>query len=139
MSDLLAALFSYLNQDAEIRKIVGSRIYPMVIPQSSAIPALVYCPTAAKHDDVLGGSSGYIKQNMQISCHDTTFKKARKLSQLIRRKLQDYHGDMFGVRIEAVFIETDFVLGNGTAINYKEEQFIAVLEFCIHYNEIKEK
>lgn len=135
--DICEALFKYFNEDVDIINIVKMNIYPLYIPQGITLPAITYQPTSAKYDSTLTGDSSYVRQNIQINCHETSFKKARILSNLIRSKLINYHGKMYGVEIEAVFVKTDMVLTNNSIENFSTERYMSVLEIEIHFNEKK--
>lgn len=135
MKDICQAIYEYLSRDAQVRERVGGRLYPVMLPQDAPLPAIVYSPVLANYDSALTGDTGYVRQTIQFNCHDTTFMKARELSRLIKRKLQDYHGEMSGLYIEAVFIKSDFLENANTALKFSNEEYMAVIEFDIHYNE----
>ena len=66
---------------------------------------------------------------------EKTFEKARKLSRLVKKSLQDYTGDMNGVEIQAVFIKSDYELNGNTSLKFDTEEYMSCIEFEIHYNE----
>ena len=114
MKDICQALYEYLSADAEIKNRVRGRIYPIVLPQNAPLPAIVYSPVLANYDSALQGDTGFVRQTVQFVSHDTTYKKTRELSRLIKKALQDYQGDMNGLLIQAVFVKSDY--------EYKETQ-----------------
>ena len=61
------------------------------------LPAIVYSPVLANYDSALKGDTGFVRQTIQIVCHDITFKKTRELSRIIKKLIQDLHGDMGGL------------------------------------------
>lgn len=133
--DICQALYEYLSNDSETKSAVAERLYPMMMPQNAKLPAIVYSPILASYDSALQGDTGYVRQTIQFNCHDSTFQKARKLSRLIKKKLQDYKGEMNGLNIEAVFIRSDFMDNGNTALKFSSEEYMAVVEFEIHFNE----
>ena len=54
---------------------------------------------------------------------------------MVKRAFQDYHGDMCGLWIEAVFIKTDYEYNGNTALKYDTEEYMSSIEFDIQYNE----
>ena len=80
MKDICQALYEYLSGQKEIASQVGSRIYPIVLPQDAPLPSIVYAPVLANYDSALQGDTGYARQTIQIVCHARTFKLAWELS-----------------------------------------------------------
>ena len=135
MKDLLQAVYEYISGNTEIQAVVQGRIFPIVLPQDASLPAMVYAPVVANYDSALQGDTGYVRQTIQFVCHEKTFKKARKLSRLVKKALQDYTGDMNGVEIQAVFIKSDYELNGNTSLKFDTEEYMSSIEFEIHYNE----
>ena len=135
MKDISQAVFEYLKTRDEIVGRVGDRIYPIVLPQNADLPAIVYSPILANYDSALQGDTGYVRQTMQFVCHDTTYKRSRELSRMVKKAFQDYHGDMCGLWIEAVFIKTDYEYNGNTALKYDTEEYMSSIEFDIQFNE----
>ena len=135
MKDICQALYEYLSLHKGITDKVKDRIYPIMLPQNAILPAIVYAPVLANYDSALQGDTGYVRQTVQFVCHDTTFRKARQLSRMAKTALQDFHGNMCGVEIQAVFIKTDYEYNGNTALKFDTEEYMSSLEFEIHFNE----
>jgi hypothetical protein len=135
MRDICQAVYEYISGVAEIQNRVEGRIYPILLPQEKPIPAIVYSPIYANYDTALQGDTGYVRQTIQFACHDKTFKKARQLSRLVKKALQDYKGDMNGLDIQAVFIKSDNELNGNTSLKFDTEEYMSSIEFEIHFNE----
>ena len=135
MTDISEALINVLSADSRIEELVGDRIYPMILPEDCSLPAIVYTPIYCDYDTVLGGDSGYVKQTVQIVCHDRTYKRARKLSRIVKDIIQDTHGDMGGLYIEAVFIKTDTIISGNTSLKFNTEEYMSSIEFDFYFNE----
>ena len=135
MKDICQALYEYLSLHKGITDKVKDRIYPIMLPQNAILPAIVYAPVLANYDSALQGDTGYVRHTMQFVCHDTTFRKARQLSRMVKTALQDFHGNMCGVEIQAVFIKTDYEFNGNTALKFDTEEYMSSLEFEIHFNE----
>ncbi|MEG1806112.1 MAG: DUF3168 domain-containing protein [Clostridia bacterium] len=138
MKDICQCLFEYLTSSKELATKVGRKVFPLIMPQETLLPAIVYSPINASYDSALSGDTGYTRQTIQFNCHDKTFKKARELSRIVKKLLQDYTGDMNGVNIQSVFVKSDFMLNGNTADKYATEEFMAVIEFEICFNEERE-
>lgn len=127
--DFLQSLFEYLSSNKELNKIVGDNIFPMFIPQYDKIPALVYYPVSIIYDTEFEKDSDFVKITIQFDCHEKTFKKARTLSRLIKKMFQDYHGDMYGTNIQAVFIKNDIIINDNLTNKFDTLDSIHILEF----------
>ena len=135
MKDICQAGYEDISGVAEIQDRGEGRIYPILLPQDKPIPAIVYSPIYANYDTALQGDTGYVRQTIQFACHDKTFKKARQLSRLVKKALQDYKGDMNGLDIQAVFIKSDNELNGNTSLKFDTEEYMSSIEFEIHFNE----
>jgi len=138
MKDICQALYEYLKSVDAIEEKVGDRIYPILLPQDCYLPAIVYSPVYCDYDSALQGDTGFVKQTVQIVCHDTTYKKTRELSRLVKNAIQDYRGDMKGLNIQAVFIKTDYELSGNTSLKFNTEEYMSSIEFEFHFNENEE-
>jgi len=135
MKDICQAVFEKLMNTAEITNRVQQRIYPKLLPQDAPLPSIVYSPVLGSYDSALQGDTGYVRHTIQIVCHDRTFKKARELSRIVKGTFQDYHGDMCGLYIEAVFIKSDYDYNGNTSLKFDVGEYMSSLEFEFHYNE----
>ena len=88
--DILIGLYNHLSNDEKIKKIVGNKIYPVVLPQNIALPAIVYSSVLANYDSALQGDTGFVRQTIQIVSHAKTYKEARELSRLIKKESKTY-------------------------------------------------
>ena len=135
MKDICQAVYERLCSEANISRYVCDRIYPIVLPEDAPLPAIVYTPVLANYDSALQGDTGFVRQTIQFVCHDTTYKKSRELSRKVKRVFQDYHGDMCGLTIQAVFIKSDYEYNGNTALKFDTNEYMASIEFEFHYNE----
>lgn len=135
MTDICQAIYAYLSGNEQIVEQVGNKIFPMLLPEDAPIPAIVYSPVFASYDSALQGDTGFVRQTIQFVCHGKTFKKARELSRLVKRVFQNFHGDMCGLEIQAVFIKSDYEYNGNTALKFSMEEYLSSIEFEFYYNE----
>ena len=133
--DISEALYKYLTSNEEITSLVGTKIYPMQLPQNVTLPAITYTLVLANYDSALQGDTGYTRQTIQLVTHAKTYKEARTISRLVKKKIQDLHGDMSGLFIEAVFIKSDYELSSNTSSKFAVDEYMSSIEFDFHYNE----
>ena len=135
MTDICQAIYAYLSKNEQIRERVGNKIFPIMLPEDAPLPAIVYSPEIANYESALQGETGYVRQAEQCVCHDRTLKKARELSRLVKHAFQDFHGNMCGLEIQAVFIKTDYEYNGNTALKFNTEEYLSSIEFEFYYNE----
>jgi len=102
------ALFYHLKNTAGISAIVGSRIYPNVIPQDVSLPAIAYQvisrPGLMAHD----GPPGIAWPRFQITAQADNYNQVVSLTNAVRVALDGFSGLMGGVggvTIEGAFVK----------------------------------
>lgn len=68
MKDICQALFEYLSSREEIVSQVGTRIYPILLPQDAPLASIVYAPVLCNYDSALQGDTGYVRQTIRQFC-----------------------------------------------------------------------
>lgn len=99
-----ADLFTLLSGDATIAAIVGTRIYPVIAPNSAVAPFLVYNVISGQAVSTFSGASGYVKKRVQISSVAVLFGAtavngtpgAVELAAAVLAKLQGYSATVGG-------------------------------------------
>jgi hypothetical protein len=105
------ALYSKLTGDAGVAALVVARIYPNVVPQDIAMPAVAYQRISTVRDMAHDGPTGVAHARFQFTISASTYSSARNVANAIRVALDGFSGLMGGVggvTVEAVFVENDF-------------------------------
>ena len=135
MKDICQAVYEKLCQDIKLSRYLSNRIYPIILPEDAPLPAIVYTPVLANYYSALQGDTGCVRQTLQFGCHDTTYKKSRELSRIVKSIFQDYYGDMNGLFIQAVFIKSDYEYNGNTALKFDTNEYMSSIELEFLYNE----
>ena len=116
------ALYTILSSDATVTNLVGGsrspRIYPIGIPQSKSVPAVVYQEISGGRPITCDGTRGYCESVFQVTCWDDDMLGARVLSDAVRNAVDDYAGTPAGSGTEIMLAS---VVDEGDAINMDEE------------------
>ena len=104
------SLYTLLSRDTTLEGYVGSRIYPLAVPQGASMPAITYQQVGGVRDEVMTGPSGLIKSGFQINCWAETYAETRVISNAVRKVLDGYG------RIGKVTIRASFCVGEGDMI-----------------------
>jgi hypothetical protein len=135
VKDFFVCLAEHLLNSTALQSAVGSRVYPHLLPQSPILPSIVYIPISTSYGNALQRQTGFVRQRVQFSVHNTTFGKARETGRILKAVLQDFKGDMCGTVIQATHILSDLTTGGNTMTNYKTEEYMNILEFQFEYME----
>lgn len=133
--DFFECLTQYLLGNSILQAAVGNRIYPHILPQQPVLPAIAYTPLSATYDNALQKHTGFVRQRVQFSVHNTTFGKTRQVGRILKEVLQDFKGTMLGINIQATHTLSDLFSTGNTMTNYKIEEYTNILEFEFNYME----
>jgi len=85
------AIRAAILASAPVAAMVGTRVYPMMLPQAPTFPAIVYQRISTVPDMLVEGP-GFAPIRMQLSMWATTFDGARTLADAVVTALHGYHG-----------------------------------------------
>ncbi len=91
-ADLMIALRTRLLEDAELKDLVGSRIYPDVTPQGKCLPAIVYQELPGRRDQTIDGPSSLRHARVQYDCLSNAREEATRIGHAIERILDGFTG-----------------------------------------------
>lgn len=89
---IATALRAHLLADAAIAALVGTRIYPLRLPQKPQLPAIVLLRVSDVRPPILRGQASVAQERFQVDAWATTFDGATALGTLCRRRLEGYSG-----------------------------------------------
>jgi len=101
MADIGVGIRTYLLTKSTITDIVGTRIYPAILPQNAELPAIVYDVIGGRPDDVLTGASGSFRANVDLDCISTNHITSNNLAEQVRLVVQGYFGAMGDEQVNA--------------------------------------
>lgn len=107
---LVEGLFSVLTSDSAITGIVGDRVYPLLMPQSGTIPAIVYSQIGRREDVSLCSADGKIRATIQIDSYSKQYRTSKMLADAVRSVLVDFTGAMGDARVATVILDQELDL-----------------------------
>jgi hypothetical protein len=127
------ALYSRLSNFAGLGALVGTRIYPRMLPQDPAYPAVSWFKVSAPRESAMGSDPGLVHARFQVSSWGLTLLNTRDTAEQVRLALQRYRGTLAGTVIQDIFIENEdeipAELVNGVLV------FQIASDFVVHYIE----
>lgn len=111
----MTALWGHLAGTPGVRALVADRVYPLVVPQDVAMPAVAYQKVNSERIGVHGtsggpgfGVAGWARTRVQVTCHAEEYADARALADAVRTGLDGFRGVMNDeVRVDGCRVENE--------------------------------
>ncbi|MCB9949582.1 MAG: DUF3168 domain-containing protein [Planctomycetaceae bacterium] len=102
--------YSFLSETTAITDLVGTRIYPVTLPDDVAYPALVWTLISAPRDAFLSSDAGVVRCRFQFDVFSTSLIECAAVQQAIFSSLQRKFGTfgtstIMGARQDAEHID----------------------------------
>lgn len=94
------ALSQLLQANATVAGYVGTRVYPIRVPQDGQYPCVVYTRVDTPRLSHLRGSSRLAHPRVQLDCLATVYEDAKALGDAVRSLLDAYRGTASGKVIQ---------------------------------------
>jgi len=124
---LQSGIFIYLKSRGSITSYVGTgdnaRIHPLVAPQGTTSPYIVYNQISNPHMHQLSGSSGFAKARIQLNAWSDEYDEAQDIAEVIRDNIDGLHGVYMGT----VDVQSVLLMDNNDEIEYDPETEVAKL------------
>ena len=78
--------------DNTVKGLVVDRMFPVVLDQQTAFPALVYQIVDTSRDVTMDGPSNLTRQRVQFSVYATRYSVAKQIVDAIRKMYEGYKG-----------------------------------------------
>jgi hypothetical protein len=100
------ALFTRLSGFAGLSSLVGSRIYPVMLPQSPTYPAISHFSIGGGETVMaMGSDPGLVVAQWQFSAWGSKAKDARDAIEQVRLALQRFRGTVSGTVIQDILAD----------------------------------
>lgn len=84
-----SSLYARLTAHAGVSALVGTRIYPLLMPQTPVLPAITYQRISAEHIASIGGHSGLENPRIQIDIWALSYNTSKALAAQVRAALTE--------------------------------------------------
>lgn len=113
MADFASALHARLTNDFDVAALVGTRVYPVIVPQNAQMPYVRYQTISDPRPEHLGGYDGARVTRVQADCFAQTYSAGRQLAEAIIAALAE-PAQVTGVRFGRIKAEGPRDLGEDT-------------------------
>ena len=109
--------------DGSVSALVSTRVYPNILLQGAAMPAITYQQISGMRDEVMDSPTGLVESRFQFNYWSDTYSETREIAAAVEDLLDGYSGTVSGVKIEAIHLidEGDipqFPAGNDVSKRY---------------------
>ena len=94
--------YNLLSNDATITGLVGSRIFPVQIPQDTGYTAIVYQHTSQLPTNIKDGPSPLDVIDMSLVIYSTSYSDAQDIAARCRVIFDHYQGTVQGVSVDKI-------------------------------------
>lgn len=135
------ALHARLKAHAGTYALVGSRIFPLRLPQgigseSLPYPAVRYQIIGAPRTHVMGQDTGEVHARVQVDCYAEKYRDAHLVSAQVRAALSRWGGTAGGVNVEHIFLDDERDMDEPThEFEGEKGLYRVMLDFIVHYAE----
>ncbi len=107
------AIYSHLSADTNLAAMHGGRVYPVVRPQGSALPAVVFQKISSVTEYAHDGAAGQAEARFQITAFAAGYLGAKQLADKIKKAFVGFErapgtmGGAGGVKVAGVFRDNE--------------------------------
>src|SRR3972149_1809320 len=131
-------LRTFLLADATLSGLIGTRFYPLRLPQNPTMPAMTYSWVGGDRDHSMTGPIGISSPRIQFDAWAMTYLSAEAVFEALRKRLDSFRGTAGSTKVQGAFfsVERDFYedsadAGTGSGIGlYRRSS-----DFFVHYEE----
>lgn len=138
MATIEEALRAILIGNAGVSALVAGRVYPVVMPQGAALPAVAYQRISANRQHNLAGPGGLTRVRFQLTNIASTYSSMKALANAVRVAVDGYRGTVSGVFVQAALSEGEREQFIGETVQTGAEAnmtYINQLDVLVWHNE----
>jgi hypothetical protein len=113
------AIYNRATTFAGISALIGTRAYPLQLPQQPTLPALTYTRISNERVSAMGADATVARARIQLSAWGATFTSAKTLAKQILSGFQRFKGTFAGIVIHDCFILNEIDLYDSDALIYQ--------------------
>lgn len=102
-----AVMRNALVTTTAVSSLVSARIYPLLAPQSAALPFITYRRSGIRRQQTLGGPMGVPQVSVDFDVYAATYEGARDLADKVRQRLDGYGGTFDNAEVKQVSLENE--------------------------------
>ena len=115
------AIYSILNSNEEIKKVVGNNIYPVVAPLSTKNPYIVFKRQITTQND--NKDSRYSMVSIELNVYSNNYQQSIQIAELVKNTLENvYNKEVEGYKIK-------YIVSTSIDEDYNEDYYSQTMYF----------
>jgi hypothetical protein len=102
-----AFLFQRLTSQTAVSQYIGSRVYPLIAPQGTPLPLVVYQRTGVERPQSLSGNVGNPLVTLQLTTYGTSYTSVKAIARAVRLTVDGWTGTTAGVTLQRTTLLTE--------------------------------
>ena len=134
---MLVTLRQKLLSDGDVVAQVGTRVYPLTLPESYILPAITIQQISGERDYSFDTASEGQHRSLtfQVNCCAATYQESTELAAAVIAATSNYQGTFNGVNIRNIQIENENDLDGIEADSIKQTLYVRALDVLFQYME----
>lgn len=101
-------LFALLSADSNLEQLIGGRVYPVIVPQNSAVPHVCFEQTGREgNDPTVCNVSTSVQKEYEISSRSKSYFEAKEVADAVRVILNNFSGLMGETAVDRVLLQNE--------------------------------
>lgn len=122
---MVARLVGYSGLSA----LVGSRIYPNVMPQNVDFPAISYRRVSTTRESAMGSDTGIARARFQVDSYAKNYDEVRPVAEKVRAALQRWRNS------SGTVVQDSFIIGETDSYEHETQVHRVSQDFEVIYVE----
>lgn len=102
-----AGLYAHLSTDAGVNALVGTRIYPLLVPLDATLPAIAYQRISGPRDHHHQGASGLAVARIQLTYVGGSYSEAKQVAAAVRATLDGRRGGLGSTTVGSIMLDNE--------------------------------
>jgi len=107
IAEIEEAVYSALTGNATLTGLISTRIYPLVLPQEVALPAVTFFRVSNLHNHGMGGDIDLMETRLQVSILADSVSRMRTVTDAVRGVLSRWKGTYGGVIVQDSLLDNE--------------------------------
>ena len=100
-------LFQRLTSQTAVSSIVSNRVYPIIAPQGTPLPLIMYQRTGVERPQSLSGNVGNPVVTLQLTSYGTSYIDVKRLARAVRMAVDGWTGTTASVTIQRTTLASE--------------------------------
>lgn len=102
-----AAIRTVLLLKPHVALLVGTKVYPIMAPSSTALPFITYRRSGIQRQQTLQNPAGVPRVSFEVQTYAATYEEARQVADAVRQTLDGYAGTIDNTVIHQCSLESE--------------------------------